>query len=56
MESYNKAVQSINTRLLPSARKLRDLSATTDADLPSLEPQEGAPRALELPDQSPPEA
>jgi DNA recombination protein RmuC len=50
MESYNKAVQSINTRLLPSARKLRDLSATTDADLPSLEPQDGTPRALELPE------
>ena len=56
MESYNKAVASINTRLLPSARKLKELSGTTAADIPPLEPQEGAPRALELPDQPPPEA
>jgi DNA recombination protein RmuC len=53
MESYNKAVVSINGRLLPSARKLKELSATTSEEIPPLEPQDGSPRALELPDQSP---
>ena len=56
MESYNKAVGSINTRLLPAARKLKELSATTAEEIPPLEPQDGSPRALELPDQPPPEA
>ena len=55
MESYNKAVVSINGRLLPSARKLKELSGTTGPEMEPLEPQEGSPRALELPDQSPPE-
>jgi hypothetical protein len=36
--------------LLPSARKLKELGATADSDLPPLEPRENAPRALELPD------
>jgi DNA recombination protein RmuC len=56
MESYNRAVSSINNRLLPSARKLKELSATTAEEIPPLEPQDGSPRALELPDQPPPEA
>jgi DNA recombination protein RmuC len=56
MESYNKAVTSINTRLLPSARKLKELSGTTGADLEPLEPQDATPRALELPEQPTPEA
>jgi DNA recombination protein RmuC len=51
MESYNKAVVSINGRLLPSARKLKELSATTSEEIPPLEPQDGSPRRLELPDQ-----
>ncbi len=55
MESYNKAVVSINGRLLPSARKLKELSAATAEEIPSLEPQDGSPRRLELPDQSPQE-
>jgi len=51
MENYNKAVGSINVRLLPAARKLKELSGSTAPDLPPLEPQEGSPRPLELPDQ-----
>ena len=50
MESYNKAVVSINGRLLPSARKLKELSGTTSEEIPPLEPQDGSPRALELPE------
>jgi DNA recombination protein RmuC len=50
MDSYNQAVASINTRLLPSARKLKELSGTTGSEVEPLEPQEGAPRALELPE------
>ncbi len=56
MESYNKAVVSINGRLLPSARKLKELSAATSEEIPPLEPQDGSPRALELPERQPPEA
>jgi hypothetical protein len=50
MESYNKAVGSINVRLLPSARKLKEPNSTTSPDLSPLEPSEGSPRPLELPD------
>ena len=50
MESYNKAAGSLNIRLLPSARRLKELGATTAAGIPPLEPQEGTPRPLELPE------
>lgn len=38
--AYNSAVGSFNDRLLPSARRLRDLGVSADAELPALEPTE----------------
>jgi DNA recombination protein RmuC len=56
LESYNKAVLSIKARLLPSARKLKELGATTAPQITPPEPQEGSPRPLGLSDQLRPEA
>lgn len=39
-KAYNSAVGSFNDRLLPSARRLRELGASADAELPALEPTE----------------
>jgi DNA recombination protein RmuC len=50
MDSYSKAVGSINSRLLPAARRLKELGATSAADLSAPEPAEGAARTLELPE------
>jgi DNA recombination protein RmuC len=42
--AYNKAVGSLETRILPAARKFKDLGVSTEKDLPLLEPVEIVPR------------
>ncbi|HSW47257.1 MAG TPA: DNA recombination protein RmuC [Phycisphaerae bacterium] len=47
--SYNKAVGSLESRVMPSARKFKELGATSGEDIPMLEPVEHAPRELDAP-------
>jgi len=49
-QSYNKAVGSIETRVLPAARRFKDLGATTAEEITPLAPVETAQRQLSLPD------
>jgi len=42
--AYNKAVGSIEARILPAARKFKELGIASDKDLPQLEPVESVPR------------
>src|SRR5216683_3363553 len=46
VESYNKAVGSLETRVLVSARKFAELGAVVAEDIPELEPIETSARAL----------
>ena len=46
VEGYNRAVGSLESRVLVSARRFRDLGATSQ-DLPLLEPVDQAPRTLQ---------
>jgi DNA recombination protein RmuC len=46
VDTYNKAVGSLEGRVLPSARKLKELGAATGEELPEIEPVDEAPRAL----------
>jgi DNA recombination protein RmuC len=46
VDSYNKAVGSLEGRVLPSARKLKELGAATGDEIPEIEPVDEAPRAL----------
>jgi DNA recombination protein RmuC len=46
VQSYNKAVGSLEARVLPAARKFKELGISTEKDLPVLEPVETTPRAL----------
>ena len=51
VKAYNKAVGSLESRVLVSARKFKDLtSVTTDSDIEDLEPIEQVPRALQAPE------
>ncbi len=46
VQAYNKALGSIETRVLPSARKFRELGVGSEKDVPHLEPIETAPRLM----------
>ncbi len=44
VQAYNRAVGSLEARVLPAARKFKELGIATDKDLPPLEPIESSPR------------
>jgi DNA recombination protein RmuC len=46
VESYNKAVGSMESRVLTSARKFKELGATAGEEIAELEPIDETPRAL----------
>lgn len=46
VQAYNKAAGSFETRVVVSARKLKELNVTTAGELPSLEPVDSVPRVL----------
>lgn len=48
--AYNSAVGSIETRVLPAARRFKDLGSGSDAEMPVVEPVETAPRILTAPE------
>lgn len=45
-KAYNSAVGSMEARVLPSARRFKDLGAATGEEIPVLSPVETTPRAL----------
>ena len=48
-EAYNKAVGSLEMRILPAARRFKDLGAATGEEIPVLRMNEQTPRQLSLP-------
>jgi DNA recombination protein RmuC len=51
-QAYNSAVGSMELRVLPSARRFKDLGAATGDEIPALSPVETTPRALSAPEMS----
>jgi DNA recombination protein RmuC len=49
-EAFNKAVGSMESRVLPAARRFRDLGAATGDEIPLLEAVDQQPRQLPLPE------
>ena len=50
VESYNKAAGSLESRLLTSARKFKELGAAAGDDILEAVPVDEAPRALTAPE------
>ncbi len=48
--AYNSAVGSMEARVLPAARRFKDLGSGTSEDIPAIAPVETAPRALSVPE------
>lgn len=55
VEAYNKSVATLESRVLVSARRLRDLKAAPeDLEIETIEPVERTPRALQVQELAPP--
>ncbi len=50
IEAYNSAVRSMEARVMPAARKFRELGTTSGEEIPQLEPVDQIPRTLSLPE------
>lgn len=53
VEAHNHAVGSLETRVLPSARRFRDLGVTSLKEIDAIGPVDQAPRRLQAPDMVP---
>ncbi len=50
VDSYNKATGSLESRVLPSARRFKELGAATGEEIVEIEPVDESPRALTQPE------
>jgi len=56
VESYNKAVGSFDSRVLPGVRKFSDMGIQAKKEIPELQPIERLPRAVQSDTDNPPNA
>ncbi len=52
VDSYNKATGSLESRVLPSARRFKELGAATGEEIVEIEPVDESPRALTIQEKS----
>jgi DNA recombination protein RmuC len=50
VESFNKSVGSLESRVLPAARRFKELGAAPDEDIPPVSPIQTVPRELQAPE------
>jgi DNA recombination protein RmuC len=52
--AYNSAVGSLESRVLPAARRFKDLGAATTEEIPVLESLKNEPRSISIPSDNEP--
>ena len=50
IDSFNKSVGSLESRVLPAARRFRELGAAPGEEIPQVEPVQTTPRILQAPE------
>jgi DNA recombination protein RmuC len=50
VEAYNRAVGSLEARVLPAARRFRELGSAPDTDIEPLQPVQASVRAVQAPE------
>ena len=50
LTAFDKALGSLESRVLPQVRRFKELGATTEEDIPRVEPLDHVPRSLTAPE------
>jgi DNA recombination protein RmuC len=50
VDHFNRGAASLQSRVIPSARRIKDLGSGTSRDIPAIEPIESSPAPIAIPE------